>query len=65
MKKMLLILLLIGWVCGEEWNATKDNIESSETTNDITETFNFPYDLNDINVQSMVVEVEANGVCPM
>ena len=68
MKRTLIALIIIcflgfiGGVCGEEWNATKDNIESSKTTNDITETFDFPLDINKINVQSMVVEVEAYDV---
>ena len=68
MKRALIPLIIIcflgfiGWACGEEWNATKDNIESNKTTNDITETFHFPLDINKINVQSMAVEVEAYDV---
>ena len=65
MKKILITICLLGFivgVCGEEWNDTRDNIEDAQTTNDITETFNFPYNLEDIEVQSMEVEVEAYGV---
>ena len=65
LKKMIFligILLLFGVVYGYVWSDTRDNIEDAQTTNDITETFNFPYNLEDIEVQSMEVEVEAYGV---
>ena len=65
MKKILITIYLLGFIVGvygEEWNDTKDNIENDLTTNDITETFNFPYDLDKIDIQNMIVEVNASGV---
>jgi hypothetical protein len=64
MKKSLLIvicLLSIVTVYGEDW-VNNSYPESISTPNDITVTFNFPYNLDEMEVQSMGVEVEAYGV---
>ncbi|UXM85027.1 hypothetical protein [Methanococcus aeolicus] len=65
MKKIFFVVLLLYFilgVSGELWEDNITNIEDSKTTTDITETFNFPYDLDDITIQNMIVEVNANDV---
>jgi hypothetical protein len=64
MKKSLLIvicLLSIVTVYGEEW-INNSYPENTLTPNDITVSFNFPYNLSEIDVQDMIIEIEAYDV---
>jgi hypothetical protein len=73
MKKTLITLLIIcflgftEWIYGEVWSDTvneNDGINNIGIYNsdDVVVTFNFPYNLDNIEVQSMEVEVEAYDV---
>jgi len=65
MRRVLLILclLFVGYVYGEVWvNYTEPNVQLNTNLGEYVESFIFPYSLDNLSIQSMVVEVEAQDV---